>query len=108
MLQSVPGILSDGKGVIDLVKKVGGFRIGSMPSFQHAANHGGVRQELRKLAPYAQSIIASVRGFSESGEHEDWSLVLDESILRLCAPVAGPLDEAPTVPVEMESASNGF
>ena len=83
LLQSVPGILSDGKGVIDLVKKVGGFRIGSMPSFQHAANHGGVRQELRKLAPYAQSIIASVRGFSESGEHEDWSL--DECIETLRA-----------------------
>ena len=79
----MPGILSDGKGVIDLVKKVGGFRIGSMPSFQHAANHGGVRQELRKLAPYAQSIIASVRGFSESGEHEDWSL--DECIETLRA-----------------------
>jgi hypothetical protein len=80
--QSVPGLLSDGKALIDLVKKVGGFRIGSMPSFHHAAAHGGVSQELRKLAPYAQSITASVKGFSDAGEHADWSLDECVEILR--------------------------
>ena len=81
LLQSVPGLLSDGKALIDLVKKVGGFRIGTMPSFHHAAANGGVSQELRRLAPYAQSITASVMGFSSSGEHTDWSL--DECIETL-------------------------
>ncbi|MCE9620385.1 MAG: sugar phosphate isomerase/epimerase [Planctomycetes bacterium] len=82
LLQSAPGLLSEGKALIDLVKKVGSFRIGSMPSFQHAAAHGGVSQELRKLAPYAQSITASVKGFSATGEHADWSLDECVEILR--------------------------
>ncbi len=83
LLQSGTGILSDGKSLVDVVKKVGGFRIGTMPSFQHASTNGGVGQELRKLAPYAQSITASVKGFSEEGEHSEWSL--DECVETLRA-----------------------
>ena len=83
LLQSGTGILSDGKLLVDVVKKVGGFRIGTMPSFQHASTNGGVSQELRKLAPYAQSITASVKGFSEEGDHAEWSL--DECVETLRA-----------------------
>jgi len=83
LLQSGTGILSDGKSLVDVVKKVGGFRIGTMPSFQHASTNGGVSQELRKLAPYAQSITASVKGFSEQGDHAEWSL--DECVETLRA-----------------------
>jgi sugar phosphate isomerase/epimerase len=83
LLQSGPGVLSEGKALVDLLKKVGSFRIGSMPSFQHAAAHGGVGPELRKLAPYAQSITASIQGFNASGAHTAWSL--DECIETLRA-----------------------
>ncbi len=81
LLQSMPGILSEGKALVEVVKKVGGFRIGTMPSFHHAATHGGVSQELRKLAPYAQSITASIKGFSELGDHAEWCL--DECVETL-------------------------
>ena len=49
----------------------------------HAATNGGVGQELRKLAPYAQSITASVKGFSVDGDHTEWSL--DECVETLRA-----------------------
>ena len=59
----------------DLIKKIGGFRIGSYPSFVHAFASGDLENTLRKLAPYAPAIAASVRGFDEkTGEHDGYSL----------------------------------
>ncbi len=59
----------------DLIKKIGGFRIGSYPSFAHAFASGDLENTLRKLAPYAPAIAASVRGFDgKTGEHDGYSL----------------------------------
>ena len=59
----------------DLIKKIGGFRIGSYPSFAHAYASGDLENTLRKLAPYAPAIAASVRGFDEkTGAHDGYSL----------------------------------
>lgn len=54
----------------DLIKRIGGFRIGSLPSFDHAANTGELIGSLRKLAPYAGAIHASIRGFSAGADAE--------------------------------------
>lgn len=53
----------------DLIKKVGGFRIGSLPSFAHAHASGDIEKTLRKLAPYAESIDATVVGFKNKVHH---------------------------------------
>ncbi|MFO0895100.1 MAG: TIM barrel protein [Phycisphaerales bacterium] len=75
LLRPGAGPLADPVRLTDLIKKVGGFRIGSLPSFEHAHATGDLEQSLRRLAPYAGAIIASVKGFKRTGEHEGYDLV---------------------------------
>lgn len=58
----------------DLIKKIGGFRIGSLPDFAHAAGTGDAAGTLRKLAPYAGAMLATVEGFDAKGRHKGWDL----------------------------------
>jgi sugar phosphate isomerase/epimerase len=58
----------------DLIKRIGGFRIGSLPSFAHAAGCGNPVEALRKLAPYAGAVQATVKGFVGDGGHVDYDL----------------------------------
>jgi L-alanine-DL-glutamate epimerase-like enolase superfamily enzyme len=67
------GLTLDPTRLTDLIKKVGGFRIGSLPSFGHAAASGDLERTLRKLAPYAESIDATVVGF-KGGKHHPFDL----------------------------------
>jgi sugar phosphate isomerase/epimerase len=60
-----------------LIKRIGGFRIGSLPSFGSAAaaaHNGDPTEGLRKLAPYAGAIQATVDGFSKRGVHKGYDL----------------------------------
>ncbi|MFO0829019.1 MAG: TIM barrel protein [Phycisphaerales bacterium] len=63
------GLTYEPSKLTDLIKKVGGFRIGSLPSFGHAHATGDVEKTLRKLAPYAESIDATVVGFKGEKHH---------------------------------------
>jgi len=75
LLQPGDGAIAAPIGLTELIKRIGGFRIGSLPSFEHAASTGDAEQALRRLAPYATSaILATVRSFSKSGEHQAWDL----------------------------------
>lgn len=58
----------------ELIKRIGGFRIGSLPSFMHAARTGDPVDALRKLAPYAGAIHATVAGFGKKNDHEGYDL----------------------------------
>ena len=58
----------------DLLKRIGGFRIGSLPDFGHAADSGDLVEALRKLAPYAGAVHATVEGFDKKGRHEKFDL----------------------------------
>jgi sugar phosphate isomerase/epimerase len=66
----------------DLIKRIGGFRIGSLPTFEHAAAHGDAVETLRKLAPYAGAVHATVRGFEQSGEHVGYDLAACVQAIR--------------------------
>ena len=68
------GLTFDAGRLTDLIKKIGGFRIGSYPSFAHAHATGELEKTLRKLAPYAPAISASVRGFDKEGVHDGYRL----------------------------------
>ncbi len=59
-----------------LIKRIGGFRIGSLPSFGAAAEASGGDpiEGLRKLAPYAGAIHATVEGFNKNGAHASYDL----------------------------------
>ena len=68
------GTAGDPARIADLIKKIGGFRIGSMPTFAHAASTKDPVDALRRLAPYAQAMEATVKAFGKSGTHEAWDL----------------------------------
>lgn len=74
LLTPSEGLTFEAGRLTDLIKKIGGFRIGSYPSFAHAHATGDLAQTLRKLAPYAPAIAASVRGFDKDGVHDGFSL----------------------------------
>ena len=74
LLTPTEGLTFDAGRLTDLIKKIGGFRIGSYPSFAHAHASGDLEKTLRKLAPYAPAIAASVRGFDKDGVHDGFSL----------------------------------
>jgi sugar phosphate isomerase/epimerase len=58
----------------EVIKRIGGFRIGSLPDFSHAAEAGDLIEVLRKLAPYAGAIHATVLGFDKKGKHREYDL----------------------------------
>jgi sugar phosphate isomerase/epimerase len=57
-----------------LVKTVGGFRIGVLPTFGHAAQTADPVETLRKLAPYAHAMQATVVGFGRGKKHKPFDL----------------------------------
>lgn len=67
-----------------LIKRIGGFRIGSLPSFAAAAHagDGDPTEGLRKLAPYAGAIHATIEGFSKKGVHKSYDLAACVSAIR--------------------------
>ena len=74
LLAPTAGLTFDPERLTDLIKRIGGFRIGSLPSFAHAAETGDVVGALRKLAPYAGAVHASIAGFDQSGAHDGYDL----------------------------------
>ncbi|MBL9120538.1 MAG: hypothetical protein JNL80_11560 [Phycisphaerae bacterium] len=69
------GLTFEPMRLTDLIKKVGGFRIGSLPSFAHAHASGDIEKTLRKLAPYAESIDATIVGFKDD-VHQPFDLAV--------------------------------
>ncbi|MEE2681622.1 MAG: TIM barrel protein [Planctomycetota bacterium] len=61
LIAPTDGMTDDPDRLTDLIKKVGGFRIGSYPSFAHAHRSGDAHNTLRKLAPYAGGLEISAR-----------------------------------------------
>ncbi len=68
------GLTSDPVRLAELIKRIGGFRIGSLPSFGAAAGTGDAQAALRRLAPYAQAVEATVKAFAKNGTHDAWNL----------------------------------
>lgn len=64
--------------VIELIRKIGGFHIGAMPSFSNAAATGDAQQSLRKLIPYSLAVEATVTSVGKQGVPVDESF--DEHI----------------------------
>jgi sugar phosphate isomerase/epimerase len=60
LLAPTKGLTHEPDRMTDLIKRVGGFRIGSFPSFGHAERTKDPNETLRKLAPYAGGIEATI------------------------------------------------
>lgn len=63
LLQSHKGLTQDPERLTDLIKKVGGFRIGTFPDFETASKAADPLLHLRRLSPYASAITASAVSF---------------------------------------------
>lgn len=74
LLRPCNGFTHEPEGVTELIKIVGGFRLGSMPDFEAAAESGDPTDYLRRLAPYAPVVLASSREFDADGNHTAYSL----------------------------------
>ncbi len=80
LLMAQPGLTGTPERLTDLIKKIGGFRIGTFPDFQTAASFPDPVHFLRRLTPYASAVTATALGFKESKKppgvvHEPYDLV---------------------------------
>lgn len=82
LLRPGTGLTDDPTRLTDLIKRVGGFRVGSLPEFGHARKSGNAETTLRKLAPYAGAIHATVEGFDKSGAHTGADLAACVNAIR--------------------------
>ena len=58
LLQPCEGHTADPDELIEVIKKIGGFRIGALPTFSAASITSDPIETLRKLAPYAGGVVA--------------------------------------------------
>jgi len=68
LISPTDGLCADAERVTQLVKGIGGFRIGTFPDFADAAQTGDPVGYLRRLTPYASVVNATTMGFSEPVE----------------------------------------
>lgn len=74
LLSPQPGLTSTPERLTGLIRKVGGFRIGSLPDFEAASESGDAAGYLRSLTPYASAVTASTTGFDAKGKHKAFDL----------------------------------
>ena len=74
LLSPQPGLTSTPERLTGLIRKVGGFRIGSLPDFEAASDSGDAAGYLRSLTPYASAVTAATTKFSAKGKHEAFDL----------------------------------
>jgi sugar phosphate isomerase/epimerase len=67
LISPAKGLTSTPEKVTEIIKKVGGFRVGTFPDFQAAAASPDPVQYLRRLTPYATVVSASSVQFVAPG-----------------------------------------
>lgn len=58
----------------ELIKRVGGFRVGTLPDFELACASGDGAEHLKRVAPYASVVLASTVKFQKNGKHPSYDL----------------------------------
>ncbi|MDP7070198.1 MAG: TIM barrel protein [Phycisphaerales bacterium] len=69
-----PGGTQSSDQLAELIKKVGGFRIGALPTYGDTAAAEDQLEHVRKLAPYAGAIHIRCEGFKRGGAHRGLDL----------------------------------
>lgn len=73
LLAPQPGLTETPERLTALIRKVGGFRIGSFPDFEAASVSGDAPGYLRALTPYAAAVTAATTKFVK-GKHTGFDL----------------------------------
>lgn len=63
LLAPSPGLTATPDRVTELIKKIGGFRVGTFPDFEAASASADPTAYMRRLTPYASVVSASTRDF---------------------------------------------
>ncbi len=71
LIAPTSGLTEDSERLTDLVKAIGGFRIGTLPDFQSAHASGDPGGFMRRLTPYASVVNATTLGFSDPSIDEN-------------------------------------
>ena len=74
LLSPRPGLTGEPERLTELIKKVGGFRIGSLPDFKLAHETGDFISALRRLAPYAGAMFATLGKGKKKSDVAPYSL----------------------------------
>jgi len=74
LLSISDGLTGSPEQLSALIRKVGGFRIGSFPSFAQAAASGDPAAYLKAIVPYASAVTASCGAFDAKGKHPAFSI----------------------------------
>lgn len=83
-----PGLTSSPERLTELLKKIGGFRVGTMPDFAHAAEHEDPPAYLRKVTPYASAVLGTTLGFrAVEGDLDDERAIVEHEGYDLAAVV---------------------
>jgi len=87
LLSPSAGLTSDPEHLTDLIKKVGGFRIGTFPDFEIASKAADPLGYLKRLTPYASAITAATMRFKagrKAGEftHEPYDLKAYTNVIK--------------------------
>jgi len=69
-----PGGTRSSDGLSELIKQVGGFRIGALPTYGDLSTNEDQLEHIRKLAPYAGAIHVRCEGFKRGGAHRGLDL----------------------------------
>ncbi|MDX2148051.1 MAG: TIM barrel protein [Planctomycetota bacterium] len=77
LVQPSPGLTEQPESLTDLIKRVGGFRVGTFPEFETAVAHKEPIAYLRRLTPYASAVLATTREFYPDGEAKPPPPILD-------------------------------
>lgn len=75
LLAMAKGPTETAEGLIDTIKRVGGFRIGALADFQDAGATDDPADTIRRLAPYGLLVIASSIEFDDDGNHTRYDLL---------------------------------
>ena len=104
LISPTSGLTQDPDRTTELVKAIGGFRIGTLPDFVAAHESGDATHYLRRLTPYATVVNASTLGFVEA-EPDDEAMQAAEGLSgldALAAELEAMDDSAPPVHVGYE------
>ena len=95
LISPIAGLTDDPDRTTELVKAIGGFRIGTLPDFESAHKSGDAAHYLRRLTPYATVVNASTLAFEE-GEPDDDVMAAADGLTGLDALAAEleAMDEA--------------
>jgi sugar phosphate isomerase/epimerase len=87
------GLTSSADRVTEIIKKVGGFRVGTLPDFETASKMPDPVGYLRRITPYASAVIAATEKFAgpKGKKLDDGAAVTAEGLEH------GPYDLTPLV-----------